>query len=158
MRIVNFDLPYVQNEVLGDWLDRTSSIRLIDTHRLTTRLYLGYCLLTSWLVGTKTLVQYIHATLFSPSKSTLLNAIRNGLLSGWPGLTLDNVNKYLAKTTATAKGHLDQHRMNLQSTTRPRSHLHSPPDDFSPPPEPIRSNQTIATIINQSKNNMSVSK
>lgn len=63
MRIVNFDLPYVQNEVLGDWLDRTSSIRLIDTHRLTTRLYLGYCLLTSWLVGTKTLVQYLDLKL-----------------------------------------------------------------------------------------------
>ena len=101
---------------------------------------------------TKTLIQYLHATLFSPSKSTLLQAIRNGLLGGWPGLTCANVTKYLTETTATAKGHLDQHRMNLQSTNHQTSHNHLLSNDFSPPPEPTRTNQTIATIINQSKN------
>ena len=58
---------------------------------------------------TKILIQYLHATLGSPSKSLLLHAIRNNHLIGWPGLTLENVNKYLDETPATAKGHLDQH-------------------------------------------------
>ncbi len=58
---------------------------------------------------TKTLIQYLYATLFSPSKSTLLQAVMNNNFLGWPGLTFENVTKYLSETPATAKGHLDQH-------------------------------------------------
>ena len=32
-----------------------------------------------------TLLQYMHASLFSPRKSTLLKAIQNGNFVGWPG-------------------------------------------------------------------------
>ena len=67
---------------------------------------------------TKIRIQYSHTTLGSTSKSTLLHAICNNHLIGWPGLTLENVNKYLDETPATAKGHLDQHRQNLQSTSK----------------------------------------
>ena len=99
---------------------------------------------------TKTLIQYLHAALFSPSKSTLLQAIRNNNFIGWPGLTVDNVTKYLSETPATAKGHLDQHKTNIQSTK-----VHgSPPldtEDFFPPHEPTKSRQRLATIVTHSR-------
>ena len=97
---------------------------------------------------TKHLIQYLHATLGSPSKSTLLHAIRNNHLIGWPGLTIDNVNKYLTETPATAKGHLDQHRQNLQSTNETISKPYNVTDDISPITEEWKkSNQALATII-----------
>ena len=68
----------------------------------------------------------MYATLFGVTKSTLLLAIRNNHLIGWPGLTIASVNKYLQETPATAKGHLDQHRMNLGSTTS-TSIIHNTP-------------------------------
>ena len=95
------------------------------------------------------LIQYIHASLFSPSKSTLLQAIRNNNLIGWPGLTIANVQKNLTETPATAKGHLDQHRSNIQSTTSkiPPSNDY---EDFFPKSEPKKSGQGLATIITHS--------
>ena len=71
----------------------------------------------------------------------MLQAIHNNHLLDWPGLTIENVNKYLDETPATAKGHLDQHRMNIKSTKITST-------------EPIgkfRTNQTIATIIDNTK-------
>ena len=50
------------------------------------------------------MLQYFHACLFSPTKSTLLKAIQNGNLATWPALTHDNVHKYMDETTATALG------------------------------------------------------
>ena len=61
-------------------------------------------------------MQYLHASLFSPTKRTLLKAVENGNFIGWPNLTVHNVKQYLNETTHTAKGHLNQHRQNLQST------------------------------------------
>jgi hypothetical protein len=49
-------------------------------------------------------------------KSTLLKAICNGHLATFPGLTVANVNKFLPKSMATSKGHLDQTRKNARST------------------------------------------
>ena len=63
-----------------------------------------------------TMVQYIHATLFSPTKSTLLKAIAAGNLITWPGMTAENIRKHLPDTAATALGHLDQERQGLQSS------------------------------------------
>ena len=56
------------------------------------------------------LLQYLYASLFSLTKTTLLQAIRNGNLATWPGLTTNNVNKYLPEMPATVLGHLDQSR------------------------------------------------
>eukprot|EP00957_Ditylum_brightwellii_P028290 2137304-Ditylum_brightwellii.AAC.1 len=39
-------------------------------------------------------------------------------LTTWPSLTVEMVTKYLDKSTATSKGHLNQQRQNLQSTTK----------------------------------------
>jgi hypothetical protein len=82
------------------------------------------------------LVHYLHATCFSPTKTTLLKAIRNNHFTTWPGFTADNVTKHLTKTIETDMGHLDQQRKNLQSTqpTPPRISQSNPTDDFTATP------------------------
>lgn len=65
----------------------------------------------------KTLVHYLYACMFCPPKSTFLKAIANGNLITFPGLTLKVATKYLEELPATALGHLDQERKNIQSTT-----------------------------------------
>ena len=64
----------------------------------------------------RTLIQYLHATLYSPTKSTLLTAVQNGDFPTWPGFTVDNVVKFWEETPATALGHLDQEKQCLQSS------------------------------------------
>jgi hypothetical protein len=62
------------------------------------------------------LIQYHHASCFSPRQSTWLDAIRNGQFTTWPGVTVSAVQRYFTKSIATALGHLDQNRKNVQST------------------------------------------
>jgi hypothetical protein len=64
----------------------------------------------------KDLINYLHAACFSPVKSTWIKAIKNGNFSSWPGLNEQNVDKYLSKSTSTAKGHLNQQRQNARTT------------------------------------------
>jgi hypothetical protein len=64
----------------------------------------------------KDLINYLHAACFSPVKSTWIKAIKNGNFSSWPGLNEHNVEKYLSKSTSTAKGHLNQQRQNVRTT------------------------------------------
>jgi hypothetical protein len=64
----------------------------------------------------KDLINYLHAACFSPVKSTWIKAIKNGIVSSWPGLNEHNVEKYLSKSTSTAKGHLNQQRQNARTT------------------------------------------
>jgi hypothetical protein len=63
------------------------------------------------------LVQFLHASAFSPMQETWLKAIRVGHFATWPGLTEDLVRKHLPKEIATVKGHLSQRRKNTRSTT-----------------------------------------
>jgi hypothetical protein len=67
-------------------------------------------------INQKELMKYLHATCFSPVKSTWIAAIKNGNFTPWPGLTERAVEKYLSKPSATVKGHLNQQRMNARST------------------------------------------
>ncbi len=84
------------------------------------------------------LIHFYHGCCFSLVKSTWLRAIKNGNFITWPGLTYDMVSKYYPETAATAKGHLNQERQNLRSTSNP--HIIPPPtthdneihDDFFP--------------------------
>jgi hypothetical protein len=64
----------------------------------------------------KDLINYLHAACFSPVKSTWIKAIKNGNFSSWPGLNEQNVEKYLSKSTSTAKSHLNQQRQNARTT------------------------------------------
>ena len=90
----------------------------------------------------------MHAALFSPTKTTLLKAIENGNFIGWPGLNVKDVKKHMDETSHTAKGHLNQHRQNLQSTQK----YIQDQTDFFPPQEPTITNECMVTILdNQQK-------
>jgi hypothetical protein len=54
------------------------------------------------------LVHYLHKAPFSPKKSAMLQAVKDGHLITWPGLTEAAINKHLKLTTATAMGHINQ--------------------------------------------------
>jgi hypothetical protein len=64
----------------------------------------------------KDLINYLHVACFSPVKSTWIKAIKNGNFLSWPGLNEHSVEKYLSKSTSTAKGHLNQQSQNARTT------------------------------------------
>jgi hypothetical protein len=43
----------------------------------------------------------------------MLQAVKDGHLVTWPGLTEDAINKHLKLTPATAMGHMNQRRQNI---------------------------------------------
>jgi hypothetical protein len=59
------------------------------------------------LLNTGALVHYLHKALFSPTKSAMLQAVKDEHLITWPGLTEDAINKHLKLTPVTAMGHLN---------------------------------------------------
>jgi hypothetical protein len=70
------------------------------------------------LRNTGALVHYLHKALFSPTKSAMLQAVKDGHLITWPGLTEKAINKHLKLTPATAMGHMSQRRQNIRSTSK----------------------------------------
>jgi hypothetical protein len=70
------------------------------------------------LRNTGALVHYLNKALFSPTKSALLQAVKNRHLVTWPGLTEDATHKHLKLTRATAMGHMNQRRRNIRSTSK----------------------------------------
>jgi hypothetical protein len=70
------------------------------------------------LHNTGALVHYLHKALFSPTKSAMLQAVKEGHLITWPGLTEDAINKHLKLTPATAIGHMNQRRQNIRPTSK----------------------------------------
>jgi hypothetical protein len=70
------------------------------------------------LRNTGALVHYLHKALFSPTKSALLQEVKNGHLVTWPGLTEDAIHKHLKLTPATVMGHMNQRRQNIRSTSK----------------------------------------
>jgi hypothetical protein len=65
-----------------------------------------------------TLVHYLYKALFIPTKSTMLQAVKDGHLITWPGLTEDAINIHLKLTPATVMGHMNQRRQNIRSTSK----------------------------------------
>jgi hypothetical protein len=63
-------------------------------------------------------IQYLHVT---PVPSAFIKAIEAGNFTTWPTLMAQHVKKYLKKSEATVKGHLNQTRKNVKST-RPKTH------------------------------------
>jgi hypothetical protein len=61
-------------------------------------------------------VTYLHACCFSPVTDIWLKSIQNGHFATWTSVIVENVRKYLGKSDATAKGHLNQIRQNIRST------------------------------------------
>jgi hypothetical protein len=58
----------------------------------------------------------------------MLQAVKDGHLITWPGLTEDAINKHLRLTPATAMGHMNQQRQNIRSTSRASTGRQQPPD------------------------------
>jgi hypothetical protein len=70
------------------------------------------------LRNTGALVNYLHKAMFIPTKSALLQAVKNDHLVTWPGLTEQAIKKHLKMTPATAMGHMNQRRENIHSTSK----------------------------------------
>jgi hypothetical protein len=65
------------------------------------------------LRNTGALVHYLHKGLFSPTKSALLQAVKDGHLITWPGLTENVIHKHLKLTPA-----MNQRCQNIRSTSK----------------------------------------
>jgi hypothetical protein len=59
-------------------------------------------------------ITYLHACCFSPVTDTLIKSIQNGHFVTWPSVTVENFRKYLFKSDATAKGHMNKIRQNTR--------------------------------------------
>ena len=59
---------------------------------------------------------FYHATCFSPTKRTFVDAIKRNAFASWSGLTVELVNKYLPRTEETIKGHIRHQYKGKQST------------------------------------------
>jgi hypothetical protein len=70
------------------------------------------------LRNTGELIHYLHKALFSRTKSALLQAVKNGHLVTWPGLTEDAIHTHLKLMPATAMGHINQRPQNIRSTSK----------------------------------------
>jgi hypothetical protein len=70
------------------------------------------------LRNTGALVHYLHKSLFSQIKSALLQAVKDGHLITWTGLTGDATHKHLKLTSATAMSHINQRLQNISSTSK----------------------------------------
>ena len=73
-------------------------------------------------------VQYLHLSLFSPTKSTLLKALANNHFVGWPAFTTDAVRRHLSLAEPTIMGHMDQQRQNVRSTKTAPALIQPDPD------------------------------
>jgi hypothetical protein len=80
------------------------------------------------LRNTGALVHYLLKALFSPTKSAMLQAVKDGRLLTWPCLTEDAINKHLRLTPSTAMGHMNQRRQNIRSTSKASIEKQPTPD------------------------------
>jgi hypothetical protein len=58
----------------------------------------------------------------------MLQAVKDGHLITWTGLTEDAINKHLKLTPATAMGHMNQRRQNIRSTSKASIEKQQSPD------------------------------
>jgi hypothetical protein len=73
-------------------------------------------------------ITYVHACCFSPVTDNWLKAIQNGHFATWPSVTVENVRKYLSKSDATSKVHMNQIKQNISSTQPDVDHPTQEPD------------------------------
>jgi hypothetical protein len=60
----------------------------------------------------------LHKAMLRPTKYALLQAVKNGHLITWPGLTEEAINKHLKLTPATTMDHMNQRRQKIRSTSK----------------------------------------
>ena len=96
------------------------------------------------------LTLFYHASCFSPTKHTFVDAIKRNVFASWPGLTVELVIKYLPRTEATIKGNIRQKYKGKQSTIMqqevPIMTQQSPPEILSE-----RTHQLLLKVIECSR-------
>jgi hypothetical protein len=80
------------------------------------------------LRNTGALFHYLHKALFSRTKTAMLQAVKDGHLITWTGLTEHAINKHLTLTLATAMGHMNQRRQNIRSNLKASIEKQQSPD------------------------------
>ena len=100
--------------------------------------------------------KYLHGCAFSPVISTFQKAIKSDNFITWPGIDTINFSKAVGMTPATAKGHLDQERKNLQSTKQIPEKIDKD-EDTSPQKIPSKTYTCLTTIIPAPEKNMTYS-
>jgi hypothetical protein len=98
-------------------------------------------------------ISYLQGATCSPVKMTLIQAIKKGNFSTWPGITTYNVNKHYEHTIATTKGHMAQTRRNTRST-KPKQKPEKESDaavteDFAPTDNVPQWSNEVYTIITE---------
>jgi hypothetical protein len=84
------------------------------------------------------LVAFAHASLWSPSYSTMWRAMMKEYLPPFHGLSLATLKKYPPHSEATTMGHLDNKRKNIRSTKHSHAAINLDPDDDTPfPTQPV---------------------
>jgi hypothetical protein len=82
------------------------------------------------LRNTGALVHYLHKALFSSTKAAMLQAVTDGHLITWPGLTEDAINTHLKLTPATAICNTSQRRQDIRSTSKAFIEKQQKPDTY----------------------------
>ena len=96
-------------------------------------------------------MKFSHQSLFNPTISSLMKALKKGFLKGCPDLSEELVTKYPNPSPATAKGHMKRPKKGIRSTkTKPlralipspkqpalATILHSPIAQVNPPILPL---------------------
>jgi hypothetical protein len=97
------------------------------------------------LRNTGALVHYLHKALFSPTKSALLQALKDRHLITWPGMTEDTINKHLKLRPATAMSQMNQRRQKIRFTSK------TPIDDLPAPDTDLgtKSYLVYAIVVDQ---------
>jgi hypothetical protein len=74
------------------------------------------------------LVSFAHASLWSPTVTTLATALAKNYVSNFPGLSSRTLRNHPPHSAATIKGHLDQSRKNQRSTKTSKTSTIIEPD------------------------------
>jgi hypothetical protein len=101
------------------------------------------------LRNTGALVNYLYKAMFSPTKSDLLQAVKNGHIITWPGLTEQEINKYLKMTPATAMGLMNQRRQNIRSNSTVSITSDIEDETVTPAGFSSKHNSVYAVVIDQ---------
>ena len=109
------------------------------------------------LPTTEKVIKYLHGALGFPTKATMLQAVRNGWLVGWPCLTADNINAWFPESDETCQGHMKQSRQGVRST-RKIVNEQNKEQDTVPSEEPRKKHKDVFMKIWDSKEKYSQTK
>jgi hypothetical protein len=87
----------------------------------------------------------LHKALLNPTKSAVLQAVKDGHLITWPGLTEDAIHKHLKLTPVTSMVHMKKRQQNIRSTAK------APIADAAPPSTDLgtKTHLVYAVLVDQ---------